>query len=179
MPTTSTLPTLRHPVFVDKHGVRWQIRVAESGDRESLTEMYGAFGAGHRAQGLPPIQDHRLADWLDRLFEQGWNIVAARDGELLGHAVLTPIDAGEPELAVFVHPEYHGRGIGTELCRHVVARASASGCDAIVLDVERRNHVALSVYRSLGFEVVENARGELHMRLPLSDSASDALEPAA
>jgi len=88
---------------------------------------------------------------------------AARETGVL-EAVTT--DAETPELAVFVHPDAQDRGVGTELCRHVIANAAAAGRDGIELHVETGNRPARSVYRTVGFEVVER-RGDLRMRLDL------------
>ncbi|PAU84492.1 GNAT family N-acetyltransferase [Halorubrum salipaludis] len=158
----------RCPRFVDKQGARWTIRPAVDEDAPYLVEMYERFGRADRAQGLPPVSRNRCVDWVESMLAEGSNVVAERDGELFGHAMYTPSDAAVPELAVFVHPAMQGRGVGTELCRHVIADAAAGGRDGIVLHVETGNRVARSVYRTVGFEVVER-RGDLRMRLDLDD----------
>ena len=115
----------RCPRFVDKRGARWTIRPAVDGDAAALAELYEAFGTADRAQGLPPVTRSRRADWIESMLAEGSNVVAERDGELFGHAMYTPTDAAVPELAVFVHPDAQDRGVGTELCRHVIANAAA------------------------------------------------------
>jgi ribosomal protein S18 acetylase RimI-like enzyme len=88
--------------------------------------------------------------------------------------VYTPTYASDPELAVFVGPAYHGRGLGTELCKQIIALGAANGREAIELTVEPSNSVACDIYRRLGFEVVERKAREIEMRLPLS--AATAIE---
>ncbi|MDB2241806.1 GNAT family N-acetyltransferase [Halorubrum sp. SD690R] len=156
----------RCPRFVDKEGARWTIRPATDADEPFLAEMYERFGRPHRAQGLPPVSRRRRVDWIRSMLSEGNNVVAERDGELFGHAMYTPTDADTPELAVFVHPDAQDRGVGTELCRHVIANAAAAGRDGIELHVETANRPARSVYRTVGFEVVER-RGDLRMRVDL------------
>ena len=156
----------RCPRFVDKEGARWTIRPATDADEPFLAEMYEDFGRPHRAQGLPPVSRRRRVDWIQSMLSEGNNVVAERNGELFGHAMYTPTDADTPELAVFVHPDAQDRGVGTELCRHVIANAAAAGRDGIELHVETGNRPARSVYRTVGFEVVER-RGDLRMRLDL------------
>jgi len=156
----------RCPRFVDKEGARWTIRPATDADEPFLAEMYERFGRPHRAQGLPPVSRRRRVDWIRSMLSEGNNVVAERDGELFGHAMYTPTDADTPELAVFVHPDAQDRGVGTELCRHVIANAAAAGRDGIELHVETGNRPARSVYRTVGFEVVER-RGDLRMRVDL------------
>ncbi len=170
----------RCPRFVDKEGNRFLIRPIVEGDRERLAETYSAFGTADRAQGIPPADERRRHEWIDQLCTEGRNVVAeAEDGRLLGHAVYTPSDAPVPELAVFVHPDHHGRGLGTELCRHVIAEAAESGREQLNLYVEATNRAAITVYRRLGFEVVD--RGiEIRMELPLDEPiAMEVREPPA
>jgi len=48
-----------------------------------------------------------------------------------------------------------GRGVGTELCRHVIADADAGDREGLELHVESGNRVARSVYRTVGFELAD------------------------
>lgn len=163
----------RCPRFVDKEGVRWTVRPATVDDREPLAAMYGRFEASDRAQGIPPVDERRRREWLDQLLTEGVGVVAENSqAGVVGHAVYTPADASLPELAVFVAPAFHGRGLGTELCWHVIAAAADAGCEALVLHVERDNRAAVHVYRRLGFETVRGGR-ELEMRLSLSAPPAD------
>lgn len=158
----------RCPRFVDKEGARWTLRPALPEDAAPLAEMYEGFDAGDRAQGLPPVDRRRRADWIETMLTDGSDVVAERDGELYGHAMYTPTDASRPELAVFVHPDMQGRGVGTELCRHVIADAAAAGREGLELYVTSSNRVARSVYRTVGFELVDR-EGDLRMALSLDD----------
>ena len=161
----------RCPRFVDDRGRPWLIRPFEPSDRGPLVETYLDFAEENRTMGLPPLTRGGIERWLDALVEEGCNVVATDGADLVGHAAYTPTDAEEPELAVFVHQAYEGRGIGTELCRHVVATAAAGGRDALVLTVEPRHHRAIWLYTTLDRH--ENGREPHHsvhpltMRLPL------------
>ncbi|MFC6889794.1 GNAT family N-acetyltransferase [Halorubrum trueperi] len=156
----------RCPRFVDKQGAWWTIRPAVREDAAALAEMYEGFGTADRAQGLPPVTRSRRAEWLETMLADGSDVVAGRNGELFGHAMYTPTDAARPGLAVFVHPEMQGRGVGTELCRHVIADAAAAGREGLELHVESGNRVARSVYRSVGFRLADR-RGDIRMELDL------------
>lgn len=176
----------RCPRFVDREGAGWLVRPYEQADREGLLAMYRDFDPFQRAQGIPPRNDDRLVSWLDDLLAEGCNFVAVRDGRVAGHALYTPTDAAEPELAVFVHQDFQGRGLGTELCRHVVATAAAGDRDAVVLEVEPGNRTAIGVYERVGFRRVESHGGagrreySLQMRHPLSGATVfDVQQPPA
>ncbi|WP_418282151.1 N-acetyltransferase family protein [Halorubrum sp. DTA98] len=169
----------RCPRFVDKHGSRWTLRPTREGDAERLAEMYEAFGIQDRAQGVPPTVDQRRRSWVDTLLSEGENVVAADRDRLVGHVVYTPSDGDRPELAVFVHPSFQERGIGTELCKHAIAAAADADREALELHVESSNRAALSVYRRLGFTVVDRD-GDVRMTLPLDEAiATTARMPPA
>lgn len=167
----------RCPRFIDKHGRSLTIREYRARDRDPLERLYRSYGTDHRAQGLPPLTDRRIERWLDTLLAEGTNVIAADErGRIVGHAVYTPRKAPEPELAVFVSREDHDRGIGTECCRQVIARAAAAGREALVLSVERTNRRAVVVYRGLGFETVEGRGTEMRMRRSLSVDGAPELQ---
>ncbi|SNZ06667.1 Acetyltransferase (GNAT) family protein [Natronoarchaeum philippinense] len=167
----------RCPRFVDHEGQSWTIEPPREGDRAALAEMYDDFDPSQRAQGVPPIGDDRIASWLDGLLDDGCNFVARSGEQVVGHAVYVATDDPEPELAVFVHQDYQNRGLGTELCRHLIATAAAADRRALVLEVEPTNQNAIAVYEKLGFERVQQRTADdplrrsrsFEMRLPLTD----------
>jgi [ribosomal protein S18]-alanine N-acetyltransferase len=52
-----------------------------------------------------------------------------------------------------------GQGVGKSLLDHLLARARASGCEVIHLDVRSDNAVALGLYESYGFTELGRRRG--------------------
>ncbi|MGD8830533.1 MAG: ribosomal protein S18-alanine N-acetyltransferase [Pseudomonadales bacterium] len=77
--------------------------------------------------------------------------VLEREGEVLGHAVVT-IGAGEAHLLnVCIRGSEQGRGLGRALVIHALERAHAAGADALFLEVRPSNDVAARLYDSLGF----------------------------
>ncbi|MFC7045891.1 GNAT family N-acetyltransferase [Halobacteriaceae archaeon GCM10025711] len=157
----------RCPRFVDKYGAALIVRPLEPADRDQLVAMYLDFPHEHRSMGLPPANRKQVERWVDRLVERGRNFVAVDDA-VVGHAVYSPTTADVPEFAVFVHPDSHDLGIGSELTRHAIAYAASEGHEALCLDVQRDNHRAIHVYRRLGFEEVESPGVDVTMRLSLS-----------
>ena len=50
--------------------------------------MYDDIDAYSRTMGLPPATVSRIESWIDRLHEDGWNLVA-RDGDrVVGHVAV-------------------------------------------------------------------------------------------
>lgn len=157
------------------------VRPYNKSDRSDLESMYDTFDLTHQAQGIPPQSPDRREQWLAGLLEAGITHVAEREGQIVGHVVVTPATDSVPELAVFVHQSVHGYGIGTELCKHAIATAVDAGKEAITLHVERHNHAARSVYRAVGFEEDRRVGPELTMSLSLSSAQAQATRrpPAA
>lgn len=158
----------RCPRFIDDSDTPWVLRPFQPADREALLTMYRDFAPDQRAQGVPPSPG-QIETWLDDLLEEGWNVVAVADDpevdpQIVGHALYIPADASEPELAAFVHQDFQERGIGTELCRHVVATASATGREALVLEVTPRNRRAIHVYKKVGFTRIDESADDLNGR---------------
>ncbi|WP_396611253.1 GNAT family N-acetyltransferase [Haloferax sp. S1W] len=169
----------RCPRFVDKQGVGLVVRTYTEDDWERLHEMYRTYGTEHQSLGLPPIGGAQLTEWLTTLTERGRNYVAVDGDEVIGHITYAPYDDPEPELAVFVHPDSHERGIGTELCRHAIVDAASNGHEALVLHVAPENKRAIHVYLGLGFEVVPCASSETKMRLSFDTAALPTRGPPA
>ncbi|WP_135852670.1 GNAT family N-acetyltransferase [Halorussus salinus] len=132
-----------------------------SDHHEELAAMYDAFESGDRAQGIPPANPRRRGEWLDRLRE-GIEVVACHDERAVGHGILLDGGPGH-ELALFVHPDYRGAGIGTALVRALLGEGRSAGVERVWLSVERTNRPAVSLYRGAGFEPTDSGLGELEM----------------
>lgn len=157
----------RCPRFTDKEGTPLLVLPYDPSDREPLLDMYDAFPDYDRAQGLPPHNRERTAQWIESLVDRGSNLLARCGGSVIGHIGVVPMSSESPELVVFVHPDWQGRGIGTELLKQAIAHVSADGREALRLEVMSDNRTALAVYQNIGFDVVERTFNELEMELPL------------
>lgn len=157
----------RCPRFVDGTGVPIIIRRYEDGDFDGLETMYEQLGPSNRTMGVPPLDSDRLTQWLRTLTDDGWNLVALHDDRVVGHVGVGSDTKPDPDFVVFVHDDHQGRGVGTELVKHVIANAADQSHDALTLDVLRENERAVAVYRKLGFEVTEEQAMEFSMRLSL------------
>lgn len=158
---------------VDAAGRTVEIGVYGGDDREyeSLVAMYASFDPASRAQGIPPLGESNVRDWLDDFLLVGEG-VTARDGPtVVGHAVLVPRSAGGHELAVFVDADYRGAGVGSALLDALLAHGSDRGVEAVWLVVEASNRVAQSLYESAGFEVESRHGFEIEMRRSLPADA--------
>ena len=134
---------------------------------EPLVAMYTDFDANSRSQGVPPRKEPAIREWVEGLLAEGHNVAVWHDDRPVGHAVLMPVDEGSAELAIFVHPDYQSAGIGTRLIEVLLGHGQAEGVDHVWLAVSQRNHVAMRVYRSVGFETRLREHVEIEMELDL------------
>lgn len=80
-------------------------------------------------------------------------LTAARDGRIIGYAMLVR-DAGAAELSkIYVLPEYHGGGVSTALMEAAVAIAGQWGARCVWLGVNQANRRAQRFYAKSGFRI--------------------------
>lgn len=151
--------------FTDQEGREIDVE-SYDGPPEPLVSMYEEFDRDSQSQGVPPRTTPQIEEWVETLLADGLNVVAFHDGDPMGHAVLVPYD-DTSELAIFVHPEYQRAGVGTELIRGLLGRGQSEGIDHVWLTVSRDNRIAMRLYRSAGFEIRNEDRGEFEMEREL------------
>lgn len=76
------------------------------------------------------------------------------DGRLAGYFLLMHAVDDLHLLNITVRPDLQGQGIGRRLLDQVLARASAAGIGAVLLEVRPSNLHALNVYRHIGFREI-------------------------
>ena len=109
----------------------------------------------------------RRRQWYLELLQQGGALWIAHDPErhLIGYAYATltvgPDDtfdsSGTAELvSLFVDKSHRGSGVGAALVRAVEGQARGLGIDIFKVAVMEGNDMALTFYRSNGFELAEH-----------------------
>lgn len=142
----------------------------ESGDglsdeRDSLAEMYDGFDSAGRSQGVPPLNDRRRQQWLDRIAD-GIEVVVWHEDRAVGHGILLS-DGCDHELALFVRPEYRQPEIRSTLVRTLLRHGRAAGVSRVWLSVEQRNRSAVHRYHEVGFTTTETGHMAVEMRRSL------------
>lgn len=170
----------RCPRAYDDEGRPYIVRPFDDGDDDALLGMYDDMDREPPTLGLPPATHEHRKRWLSSLTENGLNFVAEVDDRIVGHIAAVPADDHNPELVVFLHPGYRGRGIGTELLKHLVAHAEERGAESLRLTVSSGNRRAIHVYDNLGFDAVDRLKRKLEMSLDLDgELASRVSRPPA
>ncbi|HET7324484.1 MAG TPA: GNAT family N-acetyltransferase [Halococcus sp.] len=157
----------RPPIeFTDTHDREIEICVYR-GDDNALCEMYAAFDPADRAQGIPPIGEDAIADWLGTILDSGYDVVAFHGDACIGHATLVPDGNGAYELAIFVLDTHQQASIGSRLMEALLGHAQREGAEHVWLTVERWNEAAIRLYRKFGFETCDTESFEMEMSLRL------------
>jgi ribosomal protein S18 acetylase RimI-like enzyme len=159
--------------FVDRSGR--EIRVLQYDDEfAAVLAMYDAFDPADRAQGIPPVKEEAIIEWLEVILAENCINVLAWDGQdVIGHATLVPDGQDAYELAIFVLSAYQNAGIGTGLLEALLGAGRASGVDRVWLSVERWNDPAVALYQKVGFEAGEAGSFELEMTAALTERATE------
>jgi GNAT superfamily N-acetyltransferase len=80
------------------------------------------------------------------------------DGKLIGFAAHGP--TAEPGVTklhkLYLHPAWHGRGLGGRLLQHCEHEAWKTGAQRIILTVNKRNARAIAAYERNDFVVVDS-----------------------
>ena len=137
------------------------IRDATSADIPAILEIYNDAVANTTAiwnDNLVDL-DNRQA-WFAARMERGFPVlVAERDGAVAGYASYGDWRAFEGfrhtvEHSVYVHRDARGGGIGRELMRALIDRASAGDIHVMVACIEAGNTASISLHAALGFREV-------------------------
>lgn len=176
---TGHFPPLDHqagvespPVTItDAEGRRIRIREygtesSPSEDFEALVAMYREYDPSDRSLGLPPTTEARIRTWLDVITED-LCLVACHDDRVVGQAVLVEDGPGSAELAIFLHHDYQGARIGTELLTATLMAGRDQGIEHVWLLVEGDNRPAVTLYNDLGFGIVDTAGPDVTMAVSM------------
>ena len=118
----------------------------------SLINMYDTYNPLGSVQGLPPIDKDKRHQWVQDIISNGTNLLALFEDNVIGHASLFSIPVSWAEYFIFIHQDFQSQGIGTGMTLYVIDWAQQEDLSTIWLSVERKNHIAIALYRKVGFE---------------------------
>jgi ribosomal-protein-alanine N-acetyltransferase len=92
------------------------------------------------------VRDCLLAGYQSQVFEV--------DGVIGGYSIMSAAGGEAHLLNLCIHPSYRGLGYGRRLLNAMLLRAEELGVERVFLEVRPSNFVAISLYRSSGFELI-------------------------
>jgi phosphinothricin acetyltransferase len=133
--------------------------MAEAGDLPALTDLYNHYVKTSPATfDLAPVSLESRKIWMSRYADSGPHrlLVAIDDGEVAGYATsgklrekpgyLTSI-----ETTVYVHPDRHGRGIGTHLYTKLFAALAGEDVHRAFAAIVIPNPSSVALHQRFGF----------------------------
>lgn len=81
------------------------------------------------------------------------------DNKIIGCILLTNKDDGKLLDEIYLEKEYRNKGIGTEIIRDILGNN-----DIVYLWVYKENEKAISLYKKLGFNVIDETESRYYMK---------------
>ena len=125
-----------------------------------LTHMYDSYCPLGSVQGLPPFDRDTRHEWVQNLVSSGTNLVALNGDRVIGHASLFSMPANWAEYFIFIQQDFQRQSIGTAITLYVIDWARQENLSTIWLNVERKNFIAISLYRKVGFKRLGLSSGD-------------------
>ncbi|MGD0819042.1 MAG: GNAT family N-acetyltransferase [Methanomassiliicoccales archaeon] len=128
-------------------------RAMNRSDIPALVKMSRENMAGiiHSAWGLE-WRDEPLLEWL--MSKEVETEVAMLEGDIAGYVSLEVVDRYLFVTSIQLWRDQQHRGFGTEMMRHVEAKAVDNGYEGVELVVQMTNKTALRFYRHIGYRKV-------------------------
>lgn len=185
-----TVATVRYPSELEgdvtlADGAAVHVRPIRPGDAPALVDfhrglsdrtVYRRFFFDHPVLAADEVERFTSVDYVDRLAfvaEDAGRLVAVARYDVTPHR-------GEAELAFVVADDHQHRGIGTALCRRLVAAAAERGIPRFVAYTQPGNHEMLGVLTGAGVATTtELVDGVLAVRGPTAPCATTAQAPGA
>lgn len=94
---------------------------------------------------------------VPRLINDYCNIIV--DNKIIGCILLTSNDNGKLLDEIYLEEEYRNKGIGTKIIMDIL-----NNNDVVYLWVYKENEKAISLYKKLGFNVIEETESRYYMK---------------
>ena len=94
---------------------------------------------------------------VPKLINDYCNIIV--DNKIVGCLLLINKDDGKLLDEIYLEEEYRNKGIGTEIIKDIL-----NNNDIVYLWVYKKNDKAISLYRKLGFNVIEETESRYYMK---------------
>jgi phosphinothricin acetyltransferase len=136
------------------------VRLAGEADLPDINDIYNHYVVHSTCtyqETAEPMESRRI--WFARHGPEHPVTVAEIGNKIVGWGSLSPYHARcayrfAVENSVYVHPEFHRRGIGSILLKDLVARSKAIGHHAIIAVIDAEQAGSLRLHENFGFTTV-------------------------
>ncbi|MFC1820373.1 GNAT family N-acetyltransferase [Thermodesulfobacteriota bacterium] len=155
----------------NRYGRVFEVFCFKGEGEEKLSSFYDLFEPKGEYQGIPPIQKKARNRWISELINN-WQNFLILDGEsVVGHAAMALEGGPLQEIIVFLHQDYRGQGIGSEVLNYIRAWLEGKVCGRLWLSVQNSNILAIRCFLNVGFKFTSPPfESERDMTLDLEDS---------
>lgn len=134
-------------------------------DRVTLQKFGKSLSERSTSTFLPHTYDDKTIDTLLLRSEEGKDLIMGLFHKeiMVAYLFLWYFDELIPLLGIGILDEYQGQGLSKKLMQVLIDKARKNECDGIELTTLPDNHVAYSLYESMGFKHyadVENVAGD-------------------
>lgn len=96
--------------------------------------------------------------WNEKFLKK-CRLVAIYDYKVIGWAALQPVSkrevySGVAEETVYIHPSYHGRGIGQRLLKALIDESEHEGFWMLTASIFSSNKTSIHIHEKLGFRII-------------------------
>ncbi len=132
------------------------LRLLRFDDKEPLLKMFASMSENALLWSNPPYDEQKIDRWMSGS-KTGLSLVALSADRLVGIAAiyqfLRPREKGIGDMMIYIHQDFHGVGLGTEMTDRLLTLARNKGLHRIGLEVVEENKAAVRLYKKLGFEI--------------------------
>ncbi|MDR5590366.1 N-acetyltransferase family protein [Christiangramia sp. SM2212] len=132
------------------------IRRITSADAKDILKIY-ALGLETRNATF----ETKVPSWetWDQKFHKHSRIVFADNGEIQGWAGITPFSnrevyKGVAEVSIYVHPDYIGKGIGSQLMKKLIKSSEENGIWTLFSSVFPENEATIKLHTRNNFKLL-------------------------
>jgi phosphinothricin acetyltransferase len=134
------------------------IRSASFDDAGKIADIYDHYVAtSHATFELEPIDSAEMGRRVLEILSLGYPFSVAEDrNSITGYAYGRPFRPRpgyrhSVEVAVYVHPDHHGKGTATELYDQLFTRLVAGGAHTLIAAIALPNDASVRLHESFGF----------------------------
>ncbi len=133
------------------------IRLATIEDAGAINSIYNDYVLTSLCTfHLEPVTDEERMEWIKQHSGKYLATVAELDGRVIGWASLSnhrprPAYDGTVESSVYIHKDFHRRGLGKLLMIDLMERAKNCGFHTIVAGAEASQEASIRLHEDLGF----------------------------